>query len=179
MKNLLRKILPERVDSIANPVVRHPLVADADQWPDILKNDFIKFFAGKKIGEGSARWVYEMRYQPDLVIKVEFTESTFQNVQEWATWSEVQFEKFGGMLAPCRRISSCGHILIQEKTEKLKPGEVPSSTPSFIRDRKLKNYGRSKRGSIVCHDYAINNLHKTGLDNAEIEEIPKSFWVTS
>ena len=157
-------------------MVRHPLKADTENWPDLIKNDFIKFFVGEKIGEGTARWVYEMRYQPDLVVKLEYSESTFQNIQEWTAWTSCQFLPMAGLLAPCRRISPCGHILIQERTEALLEGEAPSKTINFISDRKLKNFGRTKDGRIVCHDYAINDMAKTGIDSAFIEDIPESFW---
>lgn len=166
----------KRGDGQQEKVVRHPMVADTENWPPLLKDDFIKFFCGEKIGEGTARWVYALRYNPELVVKVEFTENTFQNQQEWVAWSAVQFTPFGGLLAPCRRISPCGHILIQERTQALREGQVPSKTPNFVSDRKLKNYGFIDGRGVVCHDYAINDLMGIGIKNAELDDIPKSFW---
>lgn len=176
LNNIIPDFFKRNNELPETPAIKHPMTADTENWPSLLKDDFIKFFCGEKLGEGAARWVYELRYNPDLVVKVEFTESTFQNQQEWAAWTTVQFTPFGGLLAPCRRISPCGHILIQERTWPLDEGQVPSKTPSFISDRKLENYGKIIDRGIVCHDYALNELMSIGLKNAELEDIPKSFW---
>lgn len=137
--------------------VRHPAANDHDTWAAVLKNDFIRTFAGPKIAEGVSRAVYELVGQPSLVLKVEFTEQTFQNVLEWQFWSSVQFTPWRALFAPCRRISPCGHILIQERTAPLPEGFVMPELPDFLSDQKIENFGVLD-GKLVCHDYALHNI---------------------
>lgn len=136
--------------------IRHPSVNDHDGWAGVLKNDFIRMFTGPKIAQGVARSVYELIGQPALVLKVEVTEQTFQNVLEWQFWTSVQFTPWAALFAPCRRVSPCGHILIQERTKPLPEDFTLPNLPDFLSDLKPENFGTID-GRLVCHDYALNN----------------------
>lgn len=134
---------------------RHPEAHDHDAWGRVIKDDFIRLFCGQRLGGGVARQVYEFIGQPSLAIKVELTEGTFQNILEWQIWHRLQFTQYASLFAPCRRISPCGHVLIQERVEAFAPGlTVPAGLPTFMGDVKSENFG-SLKGRVVCHDYAL------------------------
>jgi len=118
-----------------------------------LLADFSDFFVGDQIGKGTERLVYEFRLNKDLVIKID-TGGNFANVSEWDVWNNVKDDKvLSQFLAPCRNISSCGRILLQERTKPVILNDVPLEIPDFFSDVKIQNWGwLNKR--VVCHDYA-------------------------
>lgn len=122
-----------------------------------LLSDFSDFFVGDLIGQGSERSVYEFRLNKDLVIKID-TGGNFANVSEWDVWNNVKEDKqLAAFLAPCRNISSCGRILLQEKTKPVTLKDVPLEIPDFFSDVKIQNWGwLNKR--VVCHDYANHSF---------------------
>lgn len=159
---------------VVEPItVTHPVECDAESWGAVLKLDFIRMFCGPLIAKGTARSVYEMTGQPNLVIKVELTEGTFQNIAEWQNWSSLQFTPWSQYLAPCRRISPCGHILIQERTVPLE--DVPLMLPDFFEDLKHANFG-ILNGRVVCHDYALTNLHERAITATEMRDVAPEEW---
>lgn len=130
-------------------------------FPEIIKNDFIKLFCGKLIGSGVYRQVYEHKFDKSLVIKVECADSKFfANIQEYSVWLEVQGTVFEKYFAPCVDISENGLILIQKKTKPLK--KRPEMIPAFFTDTKIQNYGTYK-GQFCCHDYASHKLYQKGM----------------
>lgn len=129
--------------------------------PHSLACDLFDMVAGPKLGSGVSRVVYECYMRPRSVIKFE-NARTFQNVQEWQVWHEVQGTAYEKWFAPCYEISKCGRILIQGKTRPFKPGEVPKKVPSFFTDMKIGNWGMYK-GKPVCHDYGIHLLIQRGM----------------
>jgi hypothetical protein len=107
---------------------------------------------GELIGEGSARKVYELRTNPDFVIKIETAGRSFQNVSEYETWQWVAGGPLAKWFAPCQFISPCGLLLVQRKVEPLRIAELPPRLPAFLCDLKRENFGLlAKR--IVCCDY--------------------------
>lgn len=137
--------------------IPQPKKLDHANWSDIIKDDCIRLFVGEELGFGAARKVYSMVGHPDLVLKIEFTQETFQNVLEWQLWNELQFTEYGKWLAPCRRISPCGCVLIQERTEPLPDIYALTHVPDWLGDLKEENFGLI--GSrLVCHDYALHGV---------------------
>ena len=137
--------------------VKHPKILDHAEWSSVVKDDFIRLFCGELIAEGVARKVYEVVGNPKLVVKVETTQETFQNVTEWQLWNELQFTQYGIHLAPCRRISPCGLVLIQERTCELPDVLSLTNVPEWLGDVKEENFGILD-GRLVCHDYALHNV---------------------
>lgn len=137
--------------------IPHPKKLDHDTWSDVVKNDCIRLFVGEELGYGAARKVYSLVGHPDLVLKIEFTQETFQNVMEWQLWNELQFTEYGRWLAPCRRISPCGTVLIQERTEPLPDVYALTHVPEWLGDLKEENFGLIG-GRLVCHDYALHSV---------------------
>jgi len=129
---------------------------------DLFKNDlfllgdFMDFICGNVLGEGCSRIVYEFNPNPNYVIKIDKS-NDFHNVSEWDVWTNIDAEikKF---LAPCVQISSCGRVMLQQKTTPIKIKQFPVEIPEFITDIKLDNWGMLK-GRPVCHDYANHNLY--------------------
>ena len=154
---------------------KHPLELDHEQWGSVVKNDFIRTFLGDRLGFGVARQVYALHGQTALVAKIETTAQSFQNITEWQLWHEVQFTPWARWFAPCRRISPCGIVLIQERTRPLPPGELPKELPDFFTDLKPENFGLID-GQVVCHDYALHLASSNGLSKARVRKVKKDEW---
>lgn len=173
-----RTIVPV-FDRAQQPRTEQKMSIDHEYWGNAAKNDFIGLFLGDKLGEGTARSVYEFIGQPGLVIKVETTAASFQNIAEWEAWQEVKDTHWGKWFAPCRRISPCGMVLIQERTMPLavdtKGNEFPRDIPNFFTDLKPCNFGKIK-GQFVCHDYALNHFRRQGLNSARMRKTKNSDW---
>lgn len=116
--------------------------------------ELASLFVGKELGRGSFRTVYCCPYDASIVLKYEGHAGDFSNILEWETWNKFKDTKFAAWLAPCLKISPCGTILIQERTEPLPKHLRPKKTPFFLSDFKTANWGLL-RGMPVCHDYAL------------------------
>lgn len=118
-----------------------------------IARDFIVMFLGKKLGNGIARDVYVHRFDPRLVIKIEETSGSFQNVREAHMWDEVgDFKPMAKWLAPVIAISPCGTVLIQRRAEPIALKDLPKQVPVFLTDIKRDNWGLLD-GHPVCFDY--------------------------
>lgn len=145
-----------------------------------VRNDFMGMFLGEIIGSGSCRKVYTLQRQPHLVVKVENRSHSFQNIAEWQLWEDLKGTEFAKWLAPCRVISACGSIMIQDRTMPLRIGkdyqEFPTELPTFLTDLKPSNFGKIGK-QVVAHDYAVHNaiFHgtKTGL---KMRKIARKDW---
>lgn len=134
-----------------------------EYFPTILSKELLHLFTGRQIGFGCFRDVYECAIDPErLVIKFEFKDISFSNVIEWDTWQALRYSDYSKWFAPCKFISPCGRILIQERTEKVSTKELPRFLPVFFTDTKKDNFGMLD-GRIVCHDYGFNRLIEEGL----------------
>ena len=127
-----------------------------------IARDFFRLFAGKQLGYGAGRVVFECLIKPDFVIKVENGSKSFQNVMEWETWMDLKHEKqVARWLAPCEEISQCGTVLLMRRTEVPREKDFPERMPTFLTDTKRTNFGMlGKR--FVCHDYGMTRLASLG-----------------
>lgn len=123
---------------------------------------------GKQIGEGVFRKVYEMEFNPDMVLKVEQKPHSFHNIKEWENWDQVRWHSdLREWFAPCVAISKNGLFLIQKRTTPVTMDDMPAKHPACLTDTKVQNYGRYK-GRIVCHDYGhLRTILKTNLIKAD------------
>lgn len=130
----------------------------------VLQEFFDFMTGGEEIGHGVARHVFDHPNNPDLVIKVENTARSFQNIKEWEFWNDFQHCKdVARWLAPCHDISSNGIFLIMSKTRPLLPKEIPDKVPDFLTDHKALNFGILNK-KLVCHDYGLTvRSAETGL----------------
>lgn len=126
-----------------------------DHFPTTLAQDLAHTFLGNVLGSGVAREVYECAHDPQFVVKMENVAQSFQNVAEWYVWFDIKDTKWKKWFAPCQRISPCGTVLIQEKTEPI--DVLPKKVPSFFTDLKRDNWGLLD-GQPVCHDYGTMKL---------------------
>lgn len=128
---------------------------------DQVRREIVSMVCGKPLGSGIAREVYVFGPDPDLVIKLESSACSFQNVKEWDTWQRAQdVEHVARWLAPCVMISSCGSVLLQRRTAVCL--NYPERMPAFLADFKRENYGMLD-GRLVCHDYGTNLLAEHGM----------------
>lgn len=141
-----------------------------DHTPFIQKEVTELIIGTKLLGEGQYRKVYEHAYNPHWVVKVESLSKNFANPLEWEAWTQLQFTRISGWLAPCLHISPAGGVLIQAKTSPIWDlDELPKRVPALFTDLKRENWGKLK-GRIVCHDYG-NLLLGKGF------EMVKAKWV--
>ncbi|MBX3490901.1 hypothetical protein [Parvibaculum sp.] len=138
-------------------------------WPACVWQEFVHTLTGQQIGNGISRQVYEHATDPTLVIKVEMTAMTFQNVREWQTWDALKDTKYAKWLAPCVLIGHSGNVLIQKRTQPIPAGKEPKRLPEWLTDHKRDNYGLYE-GRIVCHDYGTNLLLNHGAFGAKMRE---------
>jgi hypothetical protein len=126
-----------------------------------VQSEFNDLFLGDLIGEGQFRKVYELRFAPSLVAKIELRASgEFENVAEWHVWNQLRDTEWGRWLAPCEAISFSGSVLIQRKTSPI--ARLPKQVPSFMCDLKPENFGRLS-GHLVAHDYGHHRLFTRGM----------------
>lgn len=131
-------------------------------FPTPTSEDFFRMFCGDLIGEGSARAVYQYRMNSNWVVKVESGVSSFQNIMEWETWARIMETEHAKWFAPCRYISPCGNVLIQQKTAYRGRSDYPLKIPAFFTDTKYDNFGFIGK-QLVCHDYGIHLLMEKGM----------------
>jgi hypothetical protein len=125
-----------------------------------IRWEFDEFMLGTLLSEGMYRRVFVTSWSDDQVMKIETKlvsgSQFFCNVREWTLWHDVRNDPhIAQWLAPCRRISSGGRILIQNRTGPLLSGKR-YSVPDWIKDPHSDNFGLIGR-RIVCHDYALVN----------------------
>ena len=123
---------------------------------EIVLKEGMSFMLGELLGVGSSRTVFAHPTSDKLVIKVEDSASTFQNVLEWEHWLDIKLTKNVKWVAPCVSISYSGTFLIQERTTDLKESQMPKLLPMWITDRHINNFGMLN-GKVVCRDYSHIN----------------------
>ena len=136
------------------------IYAEYFQSASSTARDLFNLMAGKKLGGGVSRVVYDAMLNDKYVLKFEYG-STFQNIMEWEIWSAVEKDDSVGSakhwLAPCQSISANGLILVQRKTIPMRPEEMPEKIPRWMCDPKLGNWGLLD-GKPVLHDYGYTHF---------------------
>lgn len=143
-----------------------------DKMSERCVRESLDLLCGRLLGQGIGRAVYELRFDPTRVIKIESAGGSFQNVTEWQTWQNLAHTDYAKFLAPCDDISSSGIALIQKRVRPLpsKADEQAAGVrsllarcrvPDFLTDFKRENYGILD-GRIVCCDYGSNLLLNHG-----------------
>lgn len=135
----------------------------------ITWRDALTLLAGKKLGSGVSRDVFECAFDPTLVVKSEDNaRSRFQNQREWAVWQAVEQSKvISRWFAPCVAISYAGIWMLQKRTEPVTLKELRKALPRVplvFTDLKAQNWGRLD-GRIVCHDYGTALTTEHGLSH--------------
>lgn len=122
------------------------------------EESLLKEICGKLIGSGVYRDVYELKQDPNFVVKVERDmEGTFANVTEWRNYiNSAGWNLIEKWLAPCEMINGNGSIMIQQRvtTEGKRRKDYPKYVPKIFTDLKLSNFGWIG-DQFVCCDYAF------------------------
>ncbi len=136
-----------------------------------IAQDFFGLMAGEWLGGGVGRGVYVLGTDPSLVVKIETSSHSFQNIAEWNVWSEIEREEYKAKkwFAPCYYISPCGIILIQARTRPTDKSRFPKKMPAYFTDLKYQNFGMLD-GHLVAHDYGHNRFVHLGL-SASLREV--------
>lgn len=131
-------------------------------------------FLGNKIGQGSARRVYEHAFNDDYVIKIETNGHSFQNQREFDIWNVVEHTTHSKYFAPCYQISADGCALIMRRCDPLpKSYNLPKRMPEYFSDFKRSNWGLLN-GKLVAIDYGSSIMTTTGL-TSKIKTV--DYWV--
>lgn len=137
-------------------------------FPGTVQRDLFNVLCGDRLGKGTAREVYECTLDPTKVIKIEYANASFQNVMEWDIWLWASHGPLKKWFAPCRFISGCGIVMVQDRVQPLpKTYKLPKKLPSLIGDLKRENFGLLK-GRLVTCDYGtaqttLQNMRVTTL----------------
>jgi hypothetical protein len=144
------------------PTVKETMLRDFLECP-LTNRALFNHVCGDLLGWGASRSVFEYMPNKKYVVKIEH-DDTKHNTIEWHYWQMVKDTIWAKWFAPCKEISTCGSILIQEKARLLKPGEGPDKIPYFFTDTKYQNFGWIKE-QLVCVDYSTCLLSQVGLTN--------------
>jgi hypothetical protein len=118
------------------------------------------------IGEGSARRVYGMKKNKELVIKELKTKEQIDskdnsNKQEWEVWNKIRnWQRDSALFGKCERISDSGRYLVMERLNDLTATDKIPSTPVWLTDRKRENFGKTQDGQIKVRDYGQLDISK-------------------
>lgn len=78
----------------------------------------MKYFCGKQLNYGCSRKVYEFKHDPHYVVKLEYTDDSFNNVKEWLIWCEIMgCEAIAKWFAPMVTINAIGNVALQERVQ--------------------------------------------------------------
>lgn len=123
-----------------------------------LKNCAHALLIGEQLGSGATRRVYELKHNPNLVLKVEYASRQFCNVAEYEIWKEVVGTDMEKFFAPVVDIDVWGGALLMRRTKPITEREFKrhvNQLPAFLNDWHWGNFGRLN-GRIVCHDYGYH-----------------------
>jgi hypothetical protein len=134
-------------------------------WSVVEKTDTVKQIiekvCGELIGQGTYREVYELKGNPDFVVKVEKdpTKARFANVCEWINWIDnKEWDYLYPWLCPCVDITENGQFLIQHRAKPIKIDQLPEKVPSLFTDLKASNFGWFEN-RVVIVDYTFFAIH--------------------
>lgn len=136
---------------------------DTFQTESGIPYELLALLCDQRLGHGMTREVFRFYPDPTKVIKFELESGHFQNVLEYQLWDHVQHTKFAKWFAPCRYISHCGRILIQDYAEPLAAIALPAEVPAFFTDLKPSNWGAIK-GQPVAVDYGKHLMLERGMN---------------
>lgn len=138
----------------------------AAYFSGVMGQEFFDTIVGEQLGVGISRTVHATKswMGNDKVIKFEYGIQKFQNTREWLVWKAWEDnEDVSPWLAPCYEVSPCGCTLIQARTWKMRPDDVPEKIPAWATDLKAENWGMFE-GRPVIHDYGhvVTSLSRVG-----------------
>ncbi len=129
---------------------------------DLAKREVVRVLLGKQLGSGAFRTVFENKFDPTTVVKIETGGQNFYNIREWEFWKDCSHVKdVARWLAPCVDISPCGFALVMRRTTPVPKHRLPAKLPEFLTDFKEENFG-ILNGKFVCHDYG-HHITRAGL----------------
>lgn len=128
----------------------------------VLPGDLWELAVGDCLGSGASRHVYVWRPDPTLVLKIETDRHSWSNIEEWEVWRTVAHTAHAKWFAPVIQIAGGGSMLLQRRTQPLRPDELPEKIPAYLTDTKSENFGLLD-GRFVCHDYGLHLLRERGL----------------
>lgn len=134
-------------------------------------DEVIDMFLGKELGSGSFRKVFVFKPDQSLVIKYQHQDDDHSNILEFNFYHNCPYQ-YKRFLAEPFLLSSSGRFLLQERT---KPAiKYPEYVPAFLADLKTSNFGITRGGRFVCHDYAIT-IPEVGLTE-KVKVKKAKFW---
>jgi hypothetical protein len=136
-----------------NQIVK--IMDSVPQWPQSISKAR-KYLCGKKIANGSFRWVYEFRFDPEhYVVKIDHSGTMFANITEFRNYMNYDSAPLQEWMCPIVGITDDGKIMIMRRAEmKTKYSDYPKEVPVAFTDRKIENWGFVD-GRCVCVDYSF------------------------
>ena len=155
----------------ANFKPSNPNVCDLIMNWSLPVAEFKKKYCGKLINKGCYRTVYELKKNPNYVVKIErdMLHGTFANVTEWRNYIDYkEWDYLGPWLAPCEGISTDGKILIQKRVYHKKRKDYPKYIPAIFSDLKLANFGWID-DHFVCCDYSYFPIYSIAIGKSKMK----------
>ncbi len=126
-----------------------------------MTEELFDFMAGRRLGFGVYRDVYEFSFNDKYVIKVARNDDgRAVNLIERRIWSEIYMTPLEKWFAPVIDASPVGKYLIQERVEQLPKEQYPEEIPAFFTDTKYSNFGYLKGKGFVCVDFGSFNMFR-------------------
>jgi hypothetical protein len=112
---------------------------------------------GNQIGTGTARHVYAVKDDGELVIK-ELKNSALHasgnsNRREFEIWNRIKDSPLQHLFASCKDISDSDRYLLMERLSRLDDTDAIPDMPSWLKDRKRENVGKTSTGQVKVLDY--------------------------
>jgi len=141
-----------------------PLLADAA---------FAAMIAPEPFARGTARLVYDVPGDPDVVVKKSRQPFPGPNIMEWLIWGSAAAAQgtLATILGRCIAISESRTWLMMERLDDLDPADHADigDVPVWFNDRKPDAFGK-RDGMIKIRDYGV--VHRAHLVSCDMTRPP-------
>lgn len=146
--------------------------ASAPSKKEIFERAF-SFLVGEKLGEGTARQVFEIRASNYQILKIQFSDIfPWQNHNECELYHIIKNTSLEKWFAPVFSVSDCRRLMVMGRTRPAIASEYPARIPAIFKDLKPENFGiLLSNGKFVCHDYGINSAIHLGINNRKMQKV--------
>jgi len=133
-------------------------------YPQCMTDDqFALLLEERAFGFGTARHVFSVPTDPDVVVKKTVRPHPGSNMTEWLIWQAAAAaqKKLDGVLGRCISISESGTYLMMERLDDLNPSDYADipDVPAWFNDPKPDAFGK-RNGVIKIRDYGLVHLDK-------------------
>jgi hypothetical protein len=137
--------------------------ASSSQPTKLSDDEFAKMIASAPFARGTAREVYKVPNNPDVIVKKLVGTFPGSNYIEWLVWQAVKSTHLADKFGECIAISeSCRYLMMERLNNLAKSDRKNTPTvPVWVRDVKgLTSFGKNSTGGIKLRDYGQIDISK-------------------